>query len=136
MCLLKSIGTRLARAGGGAFAVPPTRCQIALHRTSELCASSCLDGACNIWSAESLFLAGIYTSSAINCNSPSNCYLCSYCNRRNECPNGDGTQQGRDACSCSYQCDRGCNMCPGRGRRSLMGKGSDDWADLTPDMIF
>ncbi|KAK9904985.1 hypothetical protein WJX75_007120 [Coccomyxa subellipsoidea] len=77
----------------------------------------------------------LYTSSAIDCNNPSNCYLCSYCNRRSECPNGDGTQQGRDACSCAYQCNQGCNMCPGRGRRSLLDKNIPEWADLTPDMI-
>ncbi|BDA49849.1 hypothetical protein COCOBI_14-4690 [Coccomyxa sp. Obi] len=82
----------------------------------------------------------LYTSTAaIDCNNPSNCGLCSYCSRRSECPNGDGTQQGRDACSCAYQCDSGCRSPICRGRRKLLGEDESavpEWADLKPEMIF
>ncbi|CAL8464283.1 g3818 [Coccomyxa elongata] len=87
-----------------------------------------------------LFVAScLYTSTAIDCNNPSNCGLCSYCSRRGECPNGDGTQQGRDACSCAYQCNSGCRSPICQGRRRMLGEDESavpEWADLKPEMIF
>ncbi|EIE18630.1 hypothetical protein COCSUDRAFT_54848 [Coccomyxa subellipsoidea C-169] len=82
--------------------------------------------------------SSLYTSSALDCYDSSNCGLCSYCSRRNECPNGDGTQAAKDACVCSFQCGsgRGCNSPICSGRRKLLGEGSSDWSDLTPDMLF
>lgn len=64
-----------------------------------------------------------------------------YCSKRSSCPNGDGTQQGRDACQCSYQCDGPCGgFCNNRGgRRSLLDlwtkQEAADWSTLTPEMI-
>ncbi|KAK9904834.1 hypothetical protein WJX75_003464 [Coccomyxa subellipsoidea] len=80
----------------------------------------------------------LHTSSAVNCYDSANCGLCSYCGRQNECPNGDGTQQAKDLCTCSFQCGSafGCNSGVCKGRRRVLGEVSNDWADLTPDMIF